>query len=414
MDEKYLTQSRRYPMYLFTSETVSAGHPDKCADIIADSIVDRLLQSDPKSKVATETFLSGNHIIIGGEVKTTAATSEAFYRDIAQKALRKIGYPESEGFERGETLYPDEADIHVYVSEQSPDITRGVEKEDEEIGAGDQGIMFGYATSERDDYMPTALAYAREIRDVLYDYALEHPETFGVDLKTQVTMDYGTKENFDHCKPVKVSQIVVAISHSKNITQKTVQQLVRKLIIEKVKFKEGHFDEKSVIFYINNTGRFVRHSPIADSGLTGRKVVCDTYGGYAPIGGGSQSSKDYSKVDRSALYAARWIAKHIVAAGLAQKALVQLAYVIAEPKPISVTVDTQHTALSGISDEVLSQKIREAFPLTPKWITQKFGLDRPGKEHFLYADVAAKGQVGYEEYPWEQLDELEWFEELKK
>ncbi|MDY0403652.1 methionine adenosyltransferase [Sulfurovum sp.] len=401
-------------MYLFTSETVSAGHPDKCADIIADSIVDRLLQSDPKSKVATETFLSGNHIIIGGEVKTTAHTNEKFYKDIARKALHKIGYPESEGFKRGETLYPDEADIHVYVSEQSPDITQGVEKADEEIGAGDQGIMFGYATSERDDYMPTALAYAREIRDVLYGYALEHPETFGVDLKTQVTMDYGTKENFDHCKPVKVSQIVVAIAHSEKVTQKEVQQLVRKLIIEKVKFNEGHFDEANVLFYINNTGRFVRHSPVADSGLTGRKVVCDTYGGYAPIGGGSQSSKDYSKVDRSALYAARWIAKHIVAAGLAEKALVQLAYVIAEPRPLSVTVDTQHTALSGISDETLSQKIREAFPLTPKWITQKFGLDRPGKDHFLYADVAAKGQVGYEEYPWEQLDALEWFEGLKK
>jgi S-adenosylmethionine synthetase len=401
-------------MYLFTSETVSAGHPDKCADIIADTIVDRLLQSDPKSKVATETFLSGNHIIIGGEVKTSVETSDAFYKDIAREALHKIGYPESEGFERGDTLYPDETDIHIYVSEQSPDISIGVEKEDEEIGAGDQGIMFGYATSERDDYMPTALAYAREIRDLLYTYALKHPETFGVDLKTQVTMDYGTKENFDHCRPVKVMQIVVAIAHNKDIALSEVQKLVKELIIEKVKFKEGHFDEDSVVFYINNTGRFVRHSPIADSGLTGRKVVCDTYGGYAPIGGGSQSSKDYSKVDRSALYASRWIAKHIVAAGLAEKALVQLAYVIAEPRPLSVTVDTQHTALTKISDEVLSEKIAAAFPLTPKWITEKFGLDRPGKAHFLYADIAAKGQVGYEEYPWEQLDALEWFEGLKK
>ncbi|MFT7823330.1 MAG: methionine adenosyltransferase [Sulfurimonas sp.] len=401
-------------MYLFTSETVSAGHPDKCADIIADTVVDTLLQQAPKSKVATETFLSGNHIIIGGEVKTSVETGDAFYRDIAKKALQKIGYPESEGFEHGETLYPDEADIHVYVSQQSPDITMGVEKEDEEIGAGDQGIMFGYATAERDDYMPTALAYAREIRDMLYAYALEHPETFGVDLKTQVTIDYGTKENFDHCKPVRITQIVVAIPHQKDITQSQVQETVKKLIIEKVKFRAGHFDADTVRFYINNTGRFIRHSPIADSGLTGRKVVCDTYGGYAPVGGGSQSSKDYSKVDRSALYAARWIAKHIVAAGLAEKALVQLAYVIAEPRPLSVTVDTQHTALTKLSDEVLSEKIAAAFPLTPKWITEKFGLDRPGKEHFLYADIAAKGQVGYEEYPWEKLDMLEWFEKLKR
>lgn len=400
-------------MYLFTSETVSAGHPDKCADVIADSIVDRLLQLDPKSKVATEIFLSGNHIIIGGEVKTSATTNNAFYKEIAKEALHKIGYPESKGFERGETLYPDEADISVYVSEQSPDITMGVEKEDEDIGAGDQGIMFGYATSERDNYMPAALAYAREIRDVLYAYALEHPETFGVDLKTQVTMDYGTKENFDHCKPLKIAQIVVAIPHNKDISQNQVQELVKKIIIDKVKFRAGHFDEKNVVFYINNTGRFVRHSPIADSGLTGRKVVCDTYGGYAPIGGGSQSSKDYSKVDRSALYASRWIAKHIVAAGLAEKALVQLAYVIAEPRPLSVTVDTQHTALTDIRDEALSEKIAAKFSLTPKWITEKFGLDRPSQDHFLYADIAGKGQVGYETYPWEALDELEWFKELK-
>lgn len=400
-------------MYLFTSESVSAGHPDKCADIIADSIVDTLLQYDPASRVATEVFLSGNHIIIGGEVKTTAPADETFYHKIAADALHKIGYPERLGFEHGETLYPDEAEYHIYVSGQSPDITMGVEKKNEEIGAGDQGIMFGYATAERDDSMPTALAYAREIRDVLYAYALKHPETFGVDLKTQVTIDYGSKENFDHCRPLRVTQIVVAISHSKNITLSEVQALVKKIIIEDVKFKEGHLDVERVKFYINNTGRFVVHSPIADSGLTGRKVVCDTYGGYAPVGGGSQSSKDYSKVDRSALYAARWIAKHIVTAKLAEKVLVQLAYVIAEPRPLSVTVDTQHTALSDISDEALSEKIAVEFPLTPRWITEKFRLDRPCREHFLYADVAAKGQVGYEEYPWEQLDALEWFEGLK-
>ena len=400
-------------MYLFTSESVSAGHPDKCADIIADSIVDRLLQLDASAKVATEVFLSGKHLIIGGEIKTTIPIDHLFYEDIAKKALKQIGYPEKEGFERGETLYPDEIDIHVYVSQQSPDITMGVVKEDDEIGAGDQGMMFGYASNEREDYMPTALAYAREIRDRLYSYALKHPETFGVDLKTQVVMDYGTKENFDHCRPLRIAKIIVAISHNKHVKQEEVQRLVKKIIISQAQFKEGHFDEEKIEFYINNTGRFVRHSPLADSGLTGRKVVRDTYGGYAPVGGGSQSSKDYTKVDRSALYAARWLAKHIVAAGLAQKALVQLSYVIAEPRPISVTVDTQHTALSHMKDELLSQKIAEHFALTPKWITEKFGLDHPATEHFLYAKVAAKGQVGYKEYPWEKLDELIWFEKLK-
>jgi S-adenosylmethionine synthetase len=399
-------------MYLFTSEAVSAGHPDKCADIIADTIVDRLLQLDPHSKVATEVFISGKHVIIGGEVKTSVSLDHTFYEKIVQDAFKQIGYPEI-GFERGETFFPDEADVHTYVSIQSPDITMGVVKEGNEIGAGDQGMMFGYATSERKDYMPIAFSYAREIRDVLYTYALEHPETFGVDMKTQVVMDYGTKENFDQCKPQHIAKIIVAISHNKEVSQEEVQRLVKRIIREKVKFEAGHFDEEKVTFYINNTGRFVQHSPIADSGLTGRKVVCDTYGGYAPIGGGSQSSKDYTKVDRTALYAARWLAKHIVAAGLAKKALVQLSYVIAEPTPSSVTVDTQHTGLTELKDEDLSKLIAENFSLTPRWITEKFGLDKPSEERFLYAHIAAKGQVGYEAYPWEALDDLQWFKSLK-
>ncbi|RRS31712.1 MAG: S-adenosylmethionine synthetase [Epsilonproteobacteria bacterium (ex Lamellibrachia satsuma)] len=400
-------------MYLFASEAVSAGHPDKCADIIADSIVDKLLQLDPEAKVATEVFISGKHIIIGGEVKSTKPVETAFYEDITRNALEKIGYPES-GFKRGETLFPDETDIEVYVSKQSPDITMGVVKEGKEIGAGDQGMMFGYATCEREDYMPTAFSYARQIRDVLYHYAREHPDMFGVDIKTEVVMDYGSKENFDNCKPERIAKIIVAIPHVNSLQADEVHSMVKKIIAEEVKFEAGHFNEDSVLFYINNTGRFVTHSPIADSGLTGRKVVCDTYGGYAPIGGGSQSSKDYSKVDRSALYAARWLAKHIVAAGLAKKALVQLSYVIAEPRPISVTVDTQHTSLIKLKDEKLSQMIADKFLLSPRWITDKFGLDQPSKESFLYAEVAAKGQIGYEEYPWEELDGLKWFRSLKE
>lgn len=398
-------------MYLFASEAVSAGHPDKCADIIADTIVDTLLQLDSDAKVATEVFITGKHVIIGGEVKTKVPLNDSFYEEIAKKALKKIGYPEV-GFERGETFFPDEAEIHVYVSTQSSDITMGVVKAEGEIGAGDQGMMFGYATSEREDYMPSAFSYARQIRDVLYDYALKHPEIFGVDMKTEVLMDYDTKENFDDCKPQHIAKIIVAISHNKAVEKDEVKRLVKKIITENVKFEAGHYDD-AVAFYINNTGRFVQHSPIADSGLTGRKIVCDTYGGYAPVGGGSQSSKDYTKVDRTALYAARWLAKHIVAAGLAKKALVQISYVIAETKPSCVTVDTQHTGLTKKKDEELSQIIADKFPLTPRWITGKFGLDHPCKEHFMYADIAAKGQIGYPEYPWEVLDELDWFESLK-
>jgi len=400
-------------MYYFVSEAVSAGHPDKCADIIADSIVDRLLQLDPVAKVATEVFISGKHIIIGGEVKTSASVDNSVYEDITREALKKIGYPER-GFKKNETLFPDEVEIEVYVSQQSSDITMGVEKANDEIGAGDQGMIFGYATSEREDYMPTAFAYARQIRDALYSYALKHPEKLGVDIKTEVVMDYDSKENFDNCKPQRIAKIIIAIPHASDVEVKEVHTLVKKIIAEKVNFKAGHFDEDSIEFYINNTGRYVAHSPIADSGLTGRKVVCDTYGSYAPIGGGAQSSKDYSKVDRSAIYAARWLAKHIVAAGLAKKALVQLSYVIAEPRPISVTIDTQHTSLSNIKDEELSQIIAEKFALSPKWIMQKFHLNKPSKERFLYADIAAKGQVGYMEYPWEELDELSWFKKLQE
>jgi len=183
-------------------------------------------------------------------------------------------------------------------------------------------------------------------------------------------------------------------------------------LIETIQKEDLPFKEEQVTFFIDGTGRYINHSPLADSGLSGRKVVCDTYGGYAPIGGGSQSSKDYTKVDRSGLYAARWIAKHIVAASLAKKALVEIAYVIGHAKPLHVSVNTMHTSSTTLSDETLSQKIAEHFPLTPRWITEHFGLDRPVEGKFLYAKIAAKGQVGYAEYPWEQLDALEWFESL--
>jgi S-adenosylmethionine synthetase len=399
-------------MYLFTSEAVSPGHPDKCADIIADSIVDALLQLDPNARVATEVFVCGRNVIIGGEVKTVAVVGPEFYQNIAGKALTEIGYPEQKGFDRGETFYPDEAKVQVLVSRQSPDISIGVDLEGGELGAGDQGMMFGYATSERDDFMPAALMIAREVRDILYDHARRHPELFGVDLKTQVTVDYVSKANFDACRPQKVAKMVVAVSHSKDVAIERVRRTVRDLLAEKLRLQAGFFDPARTEFFINQTGKFVTHGPIADSGLSGRKVVCDTYGGYAPIGGGSQSSKDYTKVDRSGLYASRWIAKHLVAAGLAKKALVQIAYVIGSPKPVSVTVDTLNSALTDRSDEELSVLVAERFSLTPRWMRKKFGLDRPSKKRFLYASVAARGQVGYAAYPWEQLDDIDWFQAL--
>ena len=398
-------------MYLFTSESVSAGHPDKCADIISDTIVDRLLELDPKARVATEVFISGKHIIIGGEVRTDADIGEGFYRLCVLDALSGIGYPES-GFDESQTLYPEAAEIRVLVSKQSPDISIGVDKESGEIGAGDQGMMIGFATDETPAFMPGALEYARKLRDALYAHSLENPDRFGIDIKTQVTLDYGTKADFDANRPRAIRKIVAAVPHAAGLDIEEARIILKGIIVETLE-NDALFNEKGCEFYINGTGRYVNHSPLADSGMTGRKTVADTYGAYAPIGGGAQSSKDYTKVDRSGLYAARWLAKHIVAAGLAKKAVVELAYVIGHARPVNVTVDTMHTGLTEISDEILSEKIEENFPLTPQWITKKFGLDRPSDATFLYADVAARGQVGYPDYPWERLDELEWFNGLK-
>lgn len=399
-------------MYLFTSESVSAGHPDKCADIIADTIVDRLLELDPKARVATEVFISGKHIVIGGEVRTDADVGEGFYRLCAIDALSAIGYPEI-GFDESQTLYPDATDIRVLVSKQSPDISIGVDREGGEIGAGDQGMMIGFATDETPTLMPAALEYARKIRDALYAHALEHPDHFGVDIKTQVTIDYGTKENFDANRPQAIRKIVAAVPHAAHLDIEEARIIVKGVILETLE-NDPLFEEETCEFFINGTGRYVNHSPLADSGTTGRKIVADTYGAYAPIGGGAQSSKDYTKVDRSGLYAARWLARHIVAAGLAKKAIVELAYVIGRAKPLSVTVDTMGTAFTPLKDEELSEKIAERFPLTPAWITERFGLDSPSETTFLYADIAARGQVGYPDYPWEKLDELAWFEGLKR
>ncbi len=396
-------------MYLYTSESVSAGHPDKCADIIADTIVDGLLQLDPSSRVATEVFISGRHIIIGGEVKSSAEVGEGFYRLCALDALHSIGYPES-GFDEGETLYPETADIEVLISKQSPDISVGVELESGEIGAGDQGMMIGFATDETPAFMPAALFYSRKIRDTLYRFALENDDKYGIDIKTQVTVDYGTKKGFDENHPLRIENIVAAIPHSKSMDIEDLRRTIEEVIAESL-VSDPLFDKEKCRFFIDGTGRYVKHSPLADSGMSGRKTVADTYGAYAPIGGGAQSSKDYTKVDRSGLYAARWIAKHIVAAGIARKAVVELAYVIGRAEPLNVTVNSMGTCVcDGIDDEILSRMIADEFPLTPRWITEKFGLDRPSSEHFLYADVAARGQVGYDDYPWERLDMLGWFE----
>ncbi len=398
--------------YLFTSEVVSPGHPDKCADIISDSIVDKLLIGDSKSRVASEVFVAGRHVVIGGEVtsKTNLTTEE--YKKIAHDALVKIGYNGNPYFSKQECLHPEEVDVQVLLNRQSPDINQGVDQEDGETGAGDQGIMFGYADCETKNYMPSAITYARMLMEKVYNYALENPQELGVDIKTQVTMDYGCKKNFENSKPQKIDTIVVSAPCVSSMDIETVRELIHKLIDE-TGLPTNLYDKDNCIIHINPTGKYISHSPLHDSGLTGRKLIVDSFGGYSPIGGGAQSSKDYTKVDRSGLYAARYVAKHIVAAGLATKCVVQISYAIGIARPTSVAVDTYGTVIEGLNDDILSTFVMNNFPLTPNWITNKFNLDKPNQNTFLYADVAARGQVGQPEYPWEQLDQLEIFKELR-
>ncbi|WP_455755590.1 methionine adenosyltransferase [Sulfurimonas sp.] len=399
-------------MYLFTSEVVAPGHPDKCADIIADSIVDALIIGDSKSRVASEVFVAGNHVVIGGEVTSNTNLSNDDYEKIVKDALIGIGYDGKSAFTKEQCLFPEEVKVQVLLNQQSPDINQGVDQEDGETGAGDQGIMFGYAANETADYMPAAITYARVLSDKVYHYALKHNNKLGVDIKTQVTLDYGTKENFENCNPQSIHTIVVSAPSNEDIDIAEVRELLQGLI-DDAGLPTNLYDPKKTIVHLNPTGRYVSHSPLHDSGLTGRKLIVDSFGGYAPIGGGAQSSKDYTKVDRSGLYAGRWLAKHIVAAGFAKKCSVQLSYAIGVAKPTSVSVDTYGTIVDGLDDDKLSTFVSESFSLTPNWITNKFGLDKPSAETFLYADVAARGQVGQSDYPWEKLDALDIFNKLK-
>ncbi len=391
--------------YLFTSEVVSPGHPDKCADIIADSIVDKLIIEDSESRVASEVFVAGKHVVIGGEVKSNCQLTHADYEKIVKDALAKIGYDGKSAFTKEECLHPDDVQVQVLLNQQSPDISQGVDQETGEIGAGDQGIMFGFASSETADFMPAAITYARMLADKVYNYALNHNHKLGVDIKTQVTIDYGTKENFENCKPQKIHTIVVSAPSVEGMPIEEVRELIQGLI-DDTGLPTDMYNKDETIIHINPTGRYVNHSSLHDSGLTGRKLIVDSFGGYSPIGGGAQSSKDYTKVDRSGLYAARWIAKNIVAAGLAKKANVQISYAIGVARPTSVSVDTMGT-YTKLDDDKLSQLVMDEYSLTPRWITEKFGLDKPSAQTFLYADVASRGQVGQSDYPWEKLDEVE-------
>ncbi|SFE92381.1 methionine adenosyltransferase [Chitinophaga sp. CF118] len=375
--------------YLFTSESVSEGHPDKLADQISDALIDNFLAYDASSKVACETLVTTGQVVLAGEVK-----SEAYLdvQEIAREVIRKIGYTKSE--------YMFEANscgIFSAIHEQSPDINQGVERKNpEEQGAGDQGMMFGYATRETDNYMPLALDLAHKLLIELAAIRRENKEITYLrpDAKSQVTIEYS-----DDNKPVRIDAIVISTQHDDfDVEDKMLAKIKNdmiKILIPRVKAQlkpelQSLFNDK-IIYHINPTGKFVIGGPHGDTGLTGRKIIVDTYGGKGAHGGGAFSGKDPSKVDRSAAYATRHIAKNLVAAGLADEVLVQVSYAIGVAKPCGLFIDTHGTAKVKLTDGEIAKKVEEIFDLRPYAIEQRLKLRNP-----IYSETAAYGHMGRE------------------
>lgn len=364
-------------IYYFTSESVSEGHPDKICDQISDSILDAYLAKDPNAKVACETFATTNTVIIGGEVRTTNGTSLSNdeIEKIVKDTIKEIGY-EQEGF-NWKTVK-----ITNLLHSQSSDIAMGVDvgKENEDEGAGDQGIMFGYASNETEGYMPSAIYYANKILfNIMQDIKSGKLKDLGPDAKSQVTLEYVDD------KPVKAEKVLVSIQHRENVSLEDVRKLIVPYIEKSLPKGWMPTNEKDIL--INPTGRFVIGGPDGDTGLTGRKIIVDTYGGYAPHGGGAFSGKDPSKVDRSAAYMARYLAKNVVASGLADKCLIQLSYAIGVAKPLSFYIDCYGT--NKVDVNKIQQKLEELVDLRPAKIKEKLGLKKP-----IYKKTAAYGHFG--------------------
>ncbi len=385
---------------LFTSESVTEGHPDKICDNISDGILDALMEQDPMSRVACETAITTDYVLIMGEITTKAKVD---YEKIARETIREIGYDSDEkGFNC------DTCRVKVLLDSQSPDIAMGVDKalearenemSDEQleaIGAGDQGMMFGYATDETPELMPYAIALAhkltKQLTKVRKDGTLPYLRADG---KSQVTVEYD-----EDGKPVHVNAVVISTQHAEDVTQEQIHEDIRKYVIDPI--VPAEFIDETTKVFINPTGRFVIGGPNGDSGLTGRKIIVDTYGGYARHGGGAFSGKDCTKVDRSAAYAVRYVAKNIVAAGLAKRCEIQLSYAIGVAQPTSVMVDTFGTG--KLDDRKLVEIIREKFDLRPAGIIKMLDLRRP-----IYKQTAAYGHFGRNELnlPWEQTDKAE-------
>ena len=385
---------------LFTSESVTEGHPDKMCDAISDAILDALMEQDPMSRVACETAVTTGLVMVMGEITTKAYVD---IQKIVRETIREIGYDRAKyGFDC------DTCGVITAIDEQSADIALGVDKaleakenkmtdqELDAIGAGDQGMMFGYATNETEEYMPYAISLAhklaRRLTQVRKDGTLSYLRPDG---KTQVTVEYD-----EAGRPVRLDAVVLSTQHDESVTQEQIHQDIKKYVFDEI--LPAHMVDENTKFFINPTGRFVIGGPHGDSGLTGRKIIVDSYGGYARHGGGAFSGKDCTKVDRSAAYAARYVAKNIVAAGLADQCEIQLSYAIGVAHPTSIMVDTFGTG--RLSDEELVKIIREHFDLRPAGIIKMLDLRRP-----IYKQTAAYGHFGRNDLdlPWERLDKVD-------
>ena len=376
--------------YLFTSESVSEGHPDKVADQISDAILDACMEQDKESRVALETLCTTDFILLAGEIRTKAQVD---WEGIARGVVRDIGYTDPDlGFSA------DTAEILLKIHQQSPDIAQGVDAgENKAQGAGDQGMMFGFACTETDALMPAPIYYAHRIVAELARLRKTEPEQYGFlrpDAKSQVSVRY------EDDKPVAIDTVVVSTQHTKDTPHEKIEALVRKVVADVV--PAGFLTEKTV-FFVNPTGNFVIGGPAGDTGLTGRKIVVDTYGGRALHGGGCFSGKDPSKVDRSAAYMCRYIAKNIVKAGLAGRCQIQVAYAIGVTEPVSIFVDTFGTGKVG--NHALEKIIREVFDMTPAGITAALGLKE--RKGWTYRQTAAYGHFGREGFPWETTDKVD-------
>ena len=374
--------------YIFTSESVTEGHPDKMADQISDAILDYIIKEDPNARVACETLLSNGFCVIAGELKTTAY---APMQEIAREVVREIGYTDaSYGFDYRS------AGVLNGIGEQSPDINQGVDQASGEIGAGDQGLMFGYACKETPELMPLPITLAHRLTSKLAEVRKNGTVPFlRPDGKAQVSVKYVDG------KPVSVDTVVVSTQHHDNVSLEQVQKAVREEVINPVLEAYGMLHDE-ITYHINPTGRFVIGGPQGDAGLTGRKIIVDTYGGSCPHGGGAFSGKDPTKVDRSAAYAARYVAKNLVAAGACDKATIQIAYAIGVAAPVSIHVDTHGTA--KVDESKIVACVKELFDLTPKGIMESLDLLRP-----IYRKTAAYGHFGREEedFTWEKTDKAE-------